>query len=33
MNKSRQYNQQILRKCVFTKTWKVAATASIAIGK
>ena len=28
MNKSPQYNQQTLRKCVFTKTWKVAVTAS-----
>ena len=29
MNKSPQCNQQKLRKYVFTKTWKVAVTASI----
>ena len=29
MNKSPQYNQQKLRKYLFTKTWKVAVTASI----
>ena len=33
MIKSPQYNQQKLRKAVFTKTWKVAVTASISISK
>ena len=33
MNKSPQYNQQKLRKYVFAKTWKVAATASISENK
>ena len=33
MNNSLQYNQQKLRKYAFTKTWNVAATASISENK
>ena len=33
MNNSPQYNQQKLKKYVFSKTWKVAVTASISENK